>query len=152
MSFDDNYITTSFTADVLFPPDLSDVPIRRTLTEPDSARVSRCDSEATTVVVRVDSTQCAPFWAEAVVSRENVREATAGISGIIRITCRGGRLSVRPNRVQAHLTEAGVVYFSEKPLAGYPFVEGDYVCYARVRLPQCVIAELRDTPQRQVTE
>jgi len=83
MSFDDNYITTSFTADVLFPPDLSDAPIRRTLTEPDSARVSRCDSEATRVVVRVDSTQCAPFWAEAVVSRENVREATAGVSGIV---------------------------------------------------------------------
>jgi len=49
---------------------------------------------------------------------------------------------VRPNRVQAHLTEAGVVYFSEKPLSGFPFVEGDYVCYARVRLPQCVLAEL----------
>lgn len=141
MSFDHNSITASFTADVLFPADLSDAPIRRTLTEPDSARVSRCDSQADAVVVRVDSTQCAPFWAEAVVSRANVRAATGGTSAIVRITCRGGRLSVRPNRVQAHLTSTGVVYFSEKPMPGFPFIEGDFVCYARVQLPQCVLAD-----------
>jgi len=62
---------------------------------------------------------------------------------MVALTCRGGRLSTRPNRVQAHLTAAGVVYFSEKPLAGHPFKEDDCVCYARVRLPQSVLSEMQ---------
>jgi hypothetical protein len=147
MSFDEDCRTTAFVADVLFPAqELSGLaPIHRTIIEPDGARVSRCDASSQTVTVRLDSMQCPPFWAEAVVSRENVRVATAGMSGIVGVTCRGGRLSVRPNRVQAYLTEAGLVYFSEKPLAEHPFKENDCVCYARVRLPQSVLSEMQAT-------
>jgi len=145
MSFDEDSRTTAFVADVLFPAqELSGLaPIHRTIIEPDGARVSRCDAGSETVTVRLDSMQCPPFWAEAVVSRTDAQTAANG--SMVALTCRGGRLSARPNRVQAHLTAAGVVYFSEKPMAEHPFKENDCVCYARVRLPMCVLSEMQAT-------
>ena len=139
---DDDCHTTAFEADILFPPEqlFSAAPIPRTIIEPDSARISRTDSSSDTAIVRLDSTQVPPFWAEAVVYRKDVRDAIAGV--MVALHCRSGRLSVRPNRVQAHLTPQGLVYFSEKPMVEHPFADDDSVCYARVRLPQAVMTEL----------